>query len=90
MGIICDQQIWGCGEAEAEAVGFSCKGQAPKVVGKGGCLAPQRRWRAGLGSVPADGGEFPREDSFHSLQASEEPKLGTHTSAMVRGKRERP
>lgn len=41
-------------------------------------------------SRPPAGGEFPREDSFHSIQASEGPKLGTHTSATLRGKTERP
>lgn len=56
------------------------------------------RQRAGLGSVPAAGvglapsagGEFPREDSFRSLHASKKLKLGTHTSAVVRGKKDKP
>jgi len=81
-----------------KAMGSSGKGWALQGAGKGGCSAPQRRRRAGLGSVPAAGaglapsagGEFPREDSFRSLQASEKLKLGTRTSAIVRGKRERP
>lgn len=44
---------------------------------------------AGMGLAPSAGGEFPREDSFHSLHASEKLKLGTCTSAVVRGKREK-
>lgn len=39
---------------------------------------------AGMGLAPSAGGEFPREDSFHSLHASEKLKLGTCTSAVVR------
>lgn len=85
-------------KAAAEICGLLSQGPGSEGCRAGWMLGPTAEvvsWagqcaHSWCGLVPWAGGEFPREDSFHSLQAFEEPKLGTRTSALVRGMRERP